>query len=91
VKLRYTKTALHQIEQALSFIRDRTPQGAARVAMRTETVLAVLLDYPHAGQRTDYHGVRRVALTPYPYVIFYRATPAEIIVMRFRHTARKPR
>jgi toxin ParE1/3/4 len=91
VKLRYTNTALHQIEQVLSYIGDRSPQGAVRVAKRTETVLAVLLDHPEAGQATSRQGARRVVLKPYPYVIFYRVTAAEIVVMRFRHTSRKPR
>ena len=50
----------------------------------------MLLDYPNAGQATSRQGVRRVILTPYPYVIFYRVTAAEIVVMRFRHAARKP-
>lgn len=90
MKLRYTNTALRQIEQVLSYIGNRSPQGAVRVAKRTETVLAVLLDYPKAGQATTRQGVRRVVLTPYPYVIFYRVTVAEIVVMRFRHTSRKP-
>ena len=91
MKLRYTNTALRQIEQVLSYIRDHSPQGAVRVAKRTETVLAVLLDHPNAGQATSRPGVRRVVLTPYPYVIFYRVTAAEIVVMRFRHTSRRPR
>jgi len=91
VKLRYTKTALRQIEQALSFIEVRSPQGAAGVAKRMESLLAVLLDHPHAGQATNREGVRRVMLTPYPYVIFYRVMTAEIVVQRFRHAARKPR
>ncbi len=91
MKLRYTKTALRQIEQVLSYIEARAPQGAARVAQRAETVLAVLLDHPHAGQATSRQGVRRVVMTPYPYAIFYRVTAAEIVVMRFRHAARRPR
>ena len=91
MKLRYTNTALRQIEQLLSYIEDRSPQGAVRVAKRTETVLAVLLDHPNAGQATSRLGVRRVVLAPYPYVIFYRVTADEIVVMRFRHTSRKSR
>ena len=90
MKLRYTKTALRQIDKAISYIKNRSPQGAAYVAERTEAILAVLLDHPNAGQATRRQGVRRVILTPYPYVIFYRVTAAEIVVMRFRHAARKP-
>ncbi len=91
MKLRYTKTALHQINEALSYIEARSPQGASRVARRTEAVLAILVDQPLAGQATNRQGVRRVVLTPYPYLIFYRVTETEIVVLRFFHAARKPR
>lgn len=91
MKLRYTRTALNQIEQALSYVEGRSPQAAMRVARRTETLIAVLLDHPLAGQATSRPGVRRMVVTPYPYVIFYRVTPGEIVVLRFRHAARKPR
>ena len=90
MKLRYTKTALRQIEQALSYIEARSTRGAESVARRTETVLALLLDHPQAGQLTSREGVRRVTLTPYPYVVFYRVTATEIVIQRFRHAARKP-
>ena len=90
MKLRYTRTALRQIDEAISYVKVRSPRGAAHVAERAEAVLAVLLDHPNAGQATSRQGVRRVILTPYPYVIYYRVTAAEIVVMRFRHAARRP-
>jgi plasmid stabilization system protein ParE len=90
VRLRYTKTALRQIERVLSYIEIHSPRGAGSIARRAETVLALLLAHPRAGQATSREGVRRVTLTPYPYVIFYRVTTTEIVVLRFRHSARKP-
>jgi plasmid stabilization system protein ParE len=41
------------------------------------------------GQATDLPGVRRLTLSPYPYLIFYRATESEVIVQRMRHTSRR--
>lgn len=38
---------------------------------------------------TDKPGVRRVVPTPYPYVIYYRVTASEVVIMRFRHAARE--
>jgi len=35
-------------------------------------------------------GVRRLFLTPYPYLIDYFVGDDEIVVQRFRHAARKP-
>ncbi|MCQ8780609.1 type II toxin-antitoxin system RelE/ParE family toxin [Aurantimonas sp. CSK15Z-1] len=39
---------------------------------------------------TSRPGVRRLVLSPYPYVVFYRVAATEIVILRFRHTARKP-
>jgi toxin ParE1/3/4 len=90
LRLQYTKSALRQIDEALSFIKTRSPQGAAHVRERLDGVMAMLMDHPFAGQETNRRGVRRVALTPYPYVIFYRVDDEEVVVMRLRHAARRP-
>jgi hypothetical protein len=39
---------------------------------------------------TNAAGVR-LATSPYPYLIDYRVTVTEVIVMRFRHAARRRR
>ncbi|WP_334506953.1 type II toxin-antitoxin system RelE/ParE family toxin [Bradyrhizobium sp. AZCC 1693] len=51
----------------------------------------MLAQHPYAGQATDLPGVRRLTLTPYPYLIFYRVTDSEVIVQRMRHTSRRSR
>ncbi len=69
---------------------ERSPQGAANIDKRVAGVGAMLRDHPHAEQITSRQNVRRVVLTPYPYVIFYRVAGEEIIIERFRHAARRP-
>ena len=54
------------------------------------TLLLLLEQHPYAGQSTDLPGVRRLVVSPYPYLIFYRVTDDEVIVQRVRHTARRP-
>jgi toxin ParE1/3/4 len=53
-------------------------------------VTDLLLRYPRAGAVTDDPTIRRVTTTPYPYLIFYEATDAEIIIHAVRHGARDP-
>ena len=53
-------------------------------------VLSLLRLQPHAGAKTRIPGVRRVFLTPYPYLIDYYVGDDEIVVQRFRHAARRP-
>ncbi|UQR60506.1 MULTISPECIES: type II toxin-antitoxin system RelE/ParE family toxin [Bradyrhizobium] len=90
MKVRYTKRALAQIDVALTYIEARSPQGAGRVRDRIVALIALLQDHPYAGRQTTRASVRRVPVNPYPYLIDYRVTETEIVIMRFRHAARRP-
>lgn len=50
----------------------------------------LLLRYPLAGAVTDDPTIRRMTTKPYPYLIFYETTEAEIIIHAVRHGARDP-
>jgi toxin ParE1/3/4 len=67
-----------------------SPQGAVRIHTRIRAVTDLLLRYPLAGAVTDDPTIRRMTTTPYPYLIFYEATDAEIIIHAVRHGARNP-
>jgi toxin ParE1/3/4 len=71
-------------------IVDRSPQGAARIHTRIRAVTDLLRRYPLAGALTDDPGIRRMTTKPYPYLILYEATDAEIIIHAVRHGARDP-
>lgn len=91
MRLRVTRRAATQIEKALDYIEADSPQGANHVRERIKTLFLLLSQHPYAGQATDLPGVRRLTLSPYPYLIFYRVTENEVIVQRMRHTSRRPR
>ncbi|CAN7257140.1 type II toxin-antitoxin system RelE/ParE family toxin [Pararhizobium sp. LjRoot235] len=90
MRLRYSKRALQQIDQALGYIAEQSPQGAAKVEARLMIILTLLRHHPHTGSKTPISGVRRIFLTPYPYLIDYYCGNDEIVVQRFRHIARRP-
>ncbi|WP_246207140.1 type II toxin-antitoxin system RelE/ParE family toxin [Methylocystis heyeri] len=64
--------------------------SARRIRARLLTILALLQEHPAAGRQTRNPLVRRIILTPYPYLLDYRATANEIVILRFRHGARRP-
>ncbi|WP_347336755.1 type II toxin-antitoxin system RelE/ParE family toxin [Bradyrhizobium neotropicale] len=70
--------------------RARSPQGAVHVRDRIVALIALLQDHPYAGRQTTRAYVRRLPVNPYPYLIDYRVTATEIVIMRFRHAARRP-
>lgn len=90
MRLRYTLPALADLESILDYVVDRSPQGASRIHARIRAVTDLLLRYPQAGAMTEDPTIRRVTTTPYPYLVFYEATDAEIIIHAVRHGARDP-
>ncbi|MEA2891125.1 MAG: toxin ParE1/3/4 [Bradyrhizobium sp.] len=90
MKLRFTKRAVRQIEDIIEGIALESPMGARRLRERMQSITTLLIEHPHIGQQTDLAGVRRMLVSPYPYLIFYRVTEDAVIVQRVRHAARDP-
>jgi plasmid stabilization system protein ParE len=88
VRLRYTRSALGDLNEVLACISARSPQGAKRVQARIKAVADLLLQYPRIGTMTDDPNIRRMTTSPYPYLIFYEPTENEIIIHAVRHGAR---
>jgi toxin ParE1/3/4 len=78
------------LDEVLAYIEARSPQGARRVQARIQLIINLLLRHPHAGRLTSKGRLRRTAASPYPYLIFYRATENEIVIHGVRHSARRP-
>jgi plasmid stabilization system protein ParE len=90
VRLRYTLPALADLSAILDHIAAQSPQGARRVQARIKALTDLLLLYPHIGRRANDPAIRRLTMTPYPYLIFYEATQTEVIIHAVRHAARDP-
>jgi addiction module RelE/StbE family toxin len=89
VKLRYTPRSLREIDRAISYISEQSPQGAENVARRFHGLLYLLTQHPFSGVSIGFRGTRRLFLKPYPYMVYYRVNQDEIVILRFRHTSRK--
>jgi toxin ParE1/3/4 len=89
MNIRFTARSLAQIKSILSFIRNESPQGAAHVASRLDAVINLLQRQPRVGRRTNRDEVRRLLLSPYPYVVFYRLRASDIVILRVVHASRR--
>jgi toxin ParE1/3/4 len=89
VNVRYTRRALAQIDEALTYVEARSPQ-AVHLRDRIVALVMLLREQPYAGRMTTRPNVRRIPTNPYPYLIDYRVTANDIIIMRFRHAACRP-
>lgn len=90
LSLRYTRPALADIRQLSAHIAYHSPQSALRVSQRLRALIELLPAQPLLGQRTDHPAIRRLTAWPYPYLIFYEATPDTVIIHAVRHARRDP-
>lgn len=80
MKIHYTRRALAQIDDTLTFIEARSPQGVAHVQDRILALVSLLQERPYAGRATSRANVRRLPTSPYPYLIDYRVSEKEIVI-----------
>ena len=90
MKLRYTLRAAAELNEVLAYIEDRSAPGARHVRARIQAIINLLLRHPHAGQLTSNGRLRRMVVSPYPYLIFYEVTEDHIVIHGVRHAARRP-
>ncbi|MBZ9812761.1 type II toxin-antitoxin system RelE/ParE family toxin [Mesorhizobium sp. CA15] len=90
MKLRYTPAALAELDEVLGNIALQSPKGAKRIQARLHAVINLLLEHPLAGVATDERPMRRIVVRPYPYLIYYEPSAAEIVIVGIRHGARDP-
>jgi len=90
VKLQFTRVALADLDSILSYIAAESPRGAKRVQARIHAIIDLIAEHPQIGPRTDNPAIRRMAVSPYPYLVFYEPMPDQVIIHAVRHGARDP-
>lgn len=90
MRLRFTATALRQLDGVLTEIAEHHPIGARNVQERIREVCHLLLDHPFVGRKTERRNIRRMAISPYPYLLTYRIGIGEVVIRTIRHTSRRP-
>jgi addiction module RelE/StbE family toxin len=90
VRLRYTRTALADLDSIIDYIAQESPRAAKRVHARIFAMIDLLARHPEIGTRTDDPSIRRMVINPYPYLVFYEPTSDALIIHAVRHAARDP-
>jgi toxin ParE1/3/4 len=91
MKVRWTETALLEVDNIFSYIHERNPSAASAVVERIEALTALLEEFPFAGHVTDEADVRMLAVVRYPFLIFYAIDDAsdEVVILHVRHSAQE--
>ena len=89
MKIRYTETALLEIDEIFSFIARGNMQAAAALVDRAAATISRLGDFPQLGQIANEDGVRTFPLGRFPYLVFYTVDQNEVVILHVRHTSRQ--
>jgi toxin ParE1/3/4 len=89
VKVRWSETALAQLDNIFLYIYERNRSAALSVAKRIEDLAELLGEFPLIGHLTDEAEVRILPVVRYPFLIFYAIDAAtdEVVILHVRHTA----
>ena len=82
----FSVEAIADLEAIRSYIGERNPAAASRVAVQIVAVCDRLDFMPERGRPGSVEGTRELA-TVWPYVIAYRITPAAVEIVRVWHGA----
>lgn len=85
----WTRTALRGVWRAYDYIFDFNPQAAAHMAEALFAAGDSLVNFPHRGRPVPGTSMRELVGVS-PYIIRYRVDRDEVVILRVRHSARRP-
>jgi addiction module RelE/StbE family toxin len=89
VTIRWTAQAQRDFREQLAFIRQDKPSAAERMADRIQQTVFLLERWPHLGMSLA-GGRKQLAIPRTPYLVVYRFTGAEeLLILRLLHGAQR--
>ena len=90
MKVRYTLRAFAERERIFDYLDARNTKAARAVVGLIKQRIEELAHQPYKGRRTNRPGIYTLWVTPYRYRVFYRIDDDEIVIIKIRHTSRRP-
>lgn len=89
MKVRYTATALQEIEDILFYIAKENSSAAFKVSLTIVATIDRVADFPRTAVETNVPDVSVAPVLPYRYLIFFSVAGDVLIVRNVRHSARR--
>lgn len=89
MRVRFTRLALQDIDDAYDFIAHDSPQNADLVIGRIERSVDTILAQPAIGRPGRIPGTREFIVARTPYILVYRERRSEVQILTVLHTSRK--
>ena len=86
MKVRWTRRAHRQLEEALSFVAEEIPVAARQIAERIYVAESLLSDNPAIGRPGRVTGTREWVVTGAPYLIGYSLLEDQLVILALLHS-----
>ena len=88
MKLRFTRQALADLENAHTYVAERNPRAAAATAARIRDAIDGLILFPDRGRAGRISGTRELVIPATPFIVAYRIGNGHVDVLAIMHGAR---
>jgi toxin ParE1/3/4 len=88
-KVRWTRPALIDLNEAIAYIAHDNPKAALSVAARIAESIQNLAQHPWLGRPGRVPGTRKLVIAETPYIVPYRILGDGVDVLRVLHAARR--
>jgi toxin ParE1/3/4 len=85
----WTAAAAQGVWRAYQYLNERNPRAARDLAEALYAAGDSLADLPNRGRPVPGTRIRELVTTP-PYIIRYRVSGDTVVILRVRHTSRRP-
>jgi len=90
MRIRFTETALAEIEEVLSYISERNPNAATEIADAIRRTVAWINARPQASPVVHSPDVRAKRVGRFQYRVYYELRGDDLIIRNVRSTRRQP-
>lgn len=87
MRVRWTRRALREQDQAFEWIVKKDPRAAREVIERTYAAARLLADNPRMGRPGRINGTRELVVSRTPYIIVYRVARDDVEILAVIHQA----
>ena len=89
MKIRWSPTAISDVESIRDFIAQDSPSAAHRIAQRIKKSVGRLENFPLSGRVGRVPGTRELVIPGPPIIAAYRLNPNEVVIAAVLHGRQK--
>jgi len=88
-RVRWTRLALADLNEAYDYIVQERPSAAKGIIEHVERALDAIIRYPLIGRVGRLHGTRELYIVNTPFVMAYRVHKDRVEIIAFMHASRR--